>query len=79
MLVESGDFQFAHGLSLDSSRDDVEAALGLPCMEVAYFGRTAVRKKTSYTYGWSRYSVTFNFFGPGRVESVRWYYDSVWH
>ena len=28
MLVDSGDFQFAYGLNLDSSRDDVEAAFG---------------------------------------------------
>lgn len=85
MSVESGEFQFAHGLSLGASREDIEAALGLPCAAVARFGRTAVRRKTKYSYyDWSddersRYSVTFYFFGARTIKSVRWYYDSVWH
>ena len=85
MIVESGDFQFAYGLTLDSSREDVEAALGLPCGSVAYLGRTAVRRRNDYGYTdtsnhqRARYSVTFNFDGDGRVGSVHWYYESVWH
>ncbi len=85
MIVESGDFQFAYGLTLDSSREDVEAALGLPCTAVAHFGRTAVRNRKDYSYTdtstdqRARYSVTFNFDGDGRVGSVHWYYESVWH
>jgi len=85
MLVASGDFQFAYDLNLDSSREDVEAALGLPCSAVARLGRTAVRNRKEYSYAdtsddqRARYSVTFNFDGDGRVGSVLWYYDSVWH
>jgi hypothetical protein len=85
MIVESGDFQFAYGLTLDSSREDVEAALGLPCTTVAYLGRTAVRNEKNYGYTdtstdqRARYSVTFNFDGDGRAGSVHWYFESVWH
>ncbi len=85
MLVDSGDFQFAYGLNLDSSRDDVEAAFGLPCGAVARLGRTAVRNRGKYSYvdtsdhQRARYSVTFNFDDAGRIGSVRWYYESVWH
>lgn len=85
MLVENGDFQFAHGLTLDSYREEVEAALGLPCGSVAHLGRTATRKLIKYSYvdtseeDRSRYSVTFNFNGAQRIESVRWYYQSAWH
>ena len=85
MLVTSGDFEFAYGLTLDSSREDVEAALGLPCYAVARLGRTAVRSNKEYSYAdtstdqRARYSVTFNFDDNGRVGSVHWYYNSVWH
>jgi hypothetical protein len=80
MRVESGDFQFAYGLTLDSSREDVEASFGLPCGMVGRLGRTAVRSLERYGYaGMERYSVTFNFDDDGRVEYIHWYYDSVWH
>lgn len=85
MLIETGDFRFSHGLTLRSSREDIEATLGLPCSAVAHFGRTAVRKQVKYSYTdtseeeRSRYSVTFNFYGARRIESIRWYYQSVWH
>lgn len=85
MLVTSGDFEFAYGLTLDSSREDVEAALGLPCYAVASLGRTAVRSSNEYSYAdtstdqRARYSVTFKFDGTGRVGSAHWYYNSVWH
>ena len=85
MLVENGGFQFAHGLSLDSTREDVEAAFGLPCAAVAHHGRAAVRKQVKYRYEdtsdeeRSRYSVTFYFHGAHRIDSIRWYYNSAWH
>ncbi len=85
MSIESGDFRFSHGLTLQSSREDVEAALGLPCGAVAHSGRTAVRKQVKYSYTdtseeeRSRYSVTFKFYGASRIESIRWYYQSAWH
>ena len=80
MLVESGDFQFGYGLTLDSSREDVEASFGLPCGTVARLGRTAARSLRQYGYdGRERYSITFNFDDDDRVDSVHWYYDSVWH
>ena len=85
MLVASGDFRFAYDLNLDSSREDVEAALGLPCSAVARLGRTAVRSRKEYSYAdtsnsrRARHSVSFNFDDDGRVDSLHWYYDSVWH
>ena len=85
MLVESGDFQFAHGLALSSSRENVETVLGPPCVAVANWGRTAVRNRKQYSYtdtsdyDRSRYTVSFNFDDAGRVDSVHWYYESVWH
>jgi hypothetical protein len=80
MRVESGDFQFAYDLTLDSSREDVEASFGLPCGTVGQLGRTAARSLGQYSYaGMERYSVTFNFDDNGRVDSIDWYYDSVWH
>ena len=80
MRVESGDFQFAYGLTLGSSREDVEASFGLPCGRVGQLGRTATRSLGQYSYaGMERYSVTFNFDDDGRVDSIHWYYDSVWH
>ena len=80
MRVESGDFQFAYGLTLGSSRADVEASFGLPCGMVGQLGRTAARSLGKYSYaGMERYSVTFNFDDDGRVDSIHWHYDSVWH
>lgn len=85
MRVEDGDFQFAHGLTLGSSREDVEVALGLPCAAVARIGRVAVRSTKQYGYAdtsdheQARYSIGLNFGDDGRVESIQWYYDSVWH
>lgn len=85
ILIESGGFQFSHGLTLESSREDVEAALGLPCSAVAHLGRTAVRNQEAYSYTdtsdeeRSRYSVTFRFHDTGRIDTVRWYFESVWH
>lgn len=85
MLVESGGFGFAHGLALGSTREDVEALLGLPCDLVAHLGRHAARSKEQYSYAdtsthdRSRYTVSFNFDDAGRVASLRWYFDSVWH
>ncbi len=85
MSITSGDFQFSRGLTLQSNREDIEAALGLPCSSVAHFGRIAVRKQVKYSYAdtsdeeRSRYSVTFNFYGARRLESIHWYFQSVWH
>ena len=80
MLVESGEFEFAYGLTLGSSREDVEALFGLPCSTVGRLGRNAARSSDHYSYaGMERYSVTFNFDDNGRIVSVQWYYDSVWH
>jgi hypothetical protein len=85
MLLESGKFKFAHGLTLESTREEVEAALELPCESVARYGRTAVRKEIKYSYTdtsdreRSRYSVTFNFSDASRIETVRWHFRSAWH
>ena len=83
MLVDSGNFQFALGLTLGSNRVDVEKALGLPCSAVAYSGRPAARKLASYSIGTSdpndraNYSVTISFDRADNVESVRWSVSSV--
>ena len=84
MLVDRGDFQFAFGLTLDSSRADVEEALGLPCSAVARSGRPAARKLAAYSYGISNpaggrnYSVTISFDRADNVDSVSWSL-SAWH
>ena len=85
MEVHDGDFEFAHGLRLGSSRQDVEQALGLPCYAVARLGRNGVRELDQYSYSdendpsRERHSVSFIFDDDGRVTSVRWAYNSVWH
>lgn len=83
MFVDGGNFRFAFGLRLGSSREEVERSLGLPCWAVANSGRRATRDQSSYSFvasdpsTGSEYSVTVNFVDD-KVDSVLWSLQP-WH